>query len=543
MNLSMNQKLYLGFGILIAIMIFVATTGMLKVGNINQGLTTITELNALKQRYAINFRGSVHDRSIAIRDVILFEKTRMDSLLQEIQRLRDMYSEAAKNLQVIFSNDQLVNAEEKALLAEIQRIEKETVASVQQIISLKKQNQDDEAKQILLTTVAGQFVNWLAAINRLIDYEESQNQVITQEVKDIAQNFSYLMIVLTIIMACIGISIAFALGRFLKHSLGGEPQELKRIVNVIAKGDLTQQVTSAYEGSTLSAVILMQAKISEIIKTIVGVSKTLLDKTNIVSDASLLSQNAANRQEDMTTSLSEDIKQIQVNIAEVTKIAQLTSDNSTQSAELSERGREAVKKTAENLESVTQSAKDSASKIQSLYQHAQTIGNSAELIQEITDQTNLLALNAAIEAARAGESGRGFAVVADEIRKLAERTGVATQEINHIIELIQTETKEAVSSVEGMVREIDNSYEVANEASSVLDEIYHQATDSLDKIQQVASHSENQNNEINRLSQEINEIANIAQETSDILEKSRDEIKLLEDASHQLEKVIKEFKI
>ncbi|MBZ0091017.1 MAG: methyl-accepting chemotaxis protein [Sulfuricellaceae bacterium] len=135
----------------------------------------------------------------------------------------------------------------------------------------------------------------------------------------------------------------------------------------------------------------------------------------------------------------------------------------------------------------------SAKAIQTLNQRADDIGNIVAVIKEIASQTNLLALNAAIEAARAGEQGRGFAVVADEVRKLAERTTGATEDIQQMIDGIQAEAREAVNVMENGMEEVEQGLRLAEEAASDNSGLHDIVARLLAAIQHIAEHSENHN--------------------------------------------------
>jgi methyl-accepting chemotaxis protein len=139
---------------------------------------------------------------------------------------------------------------------------------------------------------------------------------------------------------------------------------------------------------------------------------------------------------------------------------------------------------------IAERVKESAKTIGGLGSRSDQIGEIVETIEDIADQTNLLALNAAIEAARAGEQGRGFAVVADEVRALAERTTKATREIAQMIELIQKETREAVSAMEEGVAEVEDGKVEASRSGDALREIINQINGVTEQINQVATAAE-----------------------------------------------------
>ncbi|MDE7317870.1 MAG: MCP four helix bundle domain-containing protein [Helicobacter sp.] len=540
--MKLSYRLYGGFGIVVLVAIIMVIIGIIQVIRIDKNLNTITNDNAVQQRYAINFRGSVHDRSIAIRDVILATTAPyLNQQITLINKLEKDYQDSAAPLDAIAATTMVPQA--KTLLQDIKKIEAATLPNIQKIIELKHADKEHEAKVFLADTVAEQFVQWLAAINRFIDYQENSNQSLTTATLEISESFTQLMIVLTIVMFIISVTVAYFTVRYVKNSLGDEPVRIKNIINTIAKGNLRISITNATKESALDSIVVMCNKITNIIQKISHSSHEIFEKSQDVAEVSKLAQEAANQQENMANKLSEEIKLIQQDTEQVYSIAQLTHTNSTDSAKLSESGKEAIQHAVENMSNVSQNAQSAVEQIQMLEQHVQTIGNSAGIIKEITDQTNLLALNATIEAARAGETGRGFAVVADEIRKLAERTDVATQEINRIIELIQKETRTAVAGIENISIEITQNLDITNQAADMLDQIYQQATDSLQNANQVAVYSEKQQQQIKTLSEDISTIANIAQTTSTSMNSNVSKINTLRTTINGLEESIAIFQI
>lgn len=165
-------------------------------------------------------------------------------------------------------------------------------------------------------------------------------------------------------------------------------------------------------------------------------------------------------------------------------------DSSQLTADLAKEGinssLEAVKKT----ELVTKLANDITKVVRKLGDSSQEIGRIIEFITNIADQTNLLALNAAIEAARAGEAGRGFAVVAEEVRKLAESSSKATDQIGHLIKEIQDEINQTINYVKNTADQLGQGKIAIGGAQRILEDIDKAAQDTFLQVQQIAGNSE-----------------------------------------------------
>jgi methyl-accepting chemotaxis protein len=206
---------------------------------------------------------------------------------------------------------------------------------------------------------------------------------------------------------------------------------------------------------------------------------------------------------------SEEMSQ---SIGDIAKNASLAADTSSRALSIATKGKEITDHVVTSVLDVHKSSVELSSMVEKLNNRVEEIGGIAIMIKNIADQTNLLALNAAIEAARAGEQGRGFAVVADEVRKLAERTIKATEEISGKIATVQTESHQtAAFMVEATTRSAgaaENIGGVGDALNSILNEIQNVK----DEVTKIAVAVEEQSATTEEVTKNIEETSSIAQE-------------------------------
>lgn len=214
--MSISSRLYSSFGLMILLIIILTVIGINRVSIMDNTLQNDVELTSTKQRYAINFRGSVHDRAISIRDVVLSEDNGSilykDSIL-DIKRLEEFYTSSAKSMDEIFTNKSNFVEEELIILNKIKSVESKTLPLVNEIIKLKSQGENLKALNILLNEASPLFTNWLKVINEFIDYQEAKNTVFITKVKDVASGFSYTMIIFLLIAIVLATSIAYFMSK------------------------------------------------------------------------------------------------------------------------------------------------------------------------------------------------------------------------------------------------------------------------------------------------------------------------------------------
>ncbi|EDO9794895.1 methyl-accepting chemotaxis protein [Campylobacter fetus] len=543
-NLKVSTKLYLSFAIVIFLMIIISVIGINRVDFIDKSLSTMTDVNSLKQRYGINFRGSVHDRAIVIRDVILTnENDELKTFLNDIARLEKFYNESDAPLKQFIKQIGSVTKEELDMIKDIDYINETTVPLYKKAILLKQEGKYDEAHELLMHEIAGKFTQWLAAINKFIDYQENANKELTDVIKAKASGFKYIMIVLTLIAIVIASTIGFLIQSGIKRQIGGEPKDVNNIISEVARGNLSIKSDTTYEASILAQTIKMQNKLKEIVESINQASYQVDDKTKILIETFKNVNTSVTKQNDIATNSTKIVQLAKQKTGDVANMAKDTQLNSNKATELCQNGKNSSNEVAQKMNEINATVAEQVNQIKLLSSHAKDISGAAELISEITDQTNLLALNAAIEAARAGEAGRGFAVVADEIRKLAERTGTATDEITNTIKIIQEQTEVAVSIIEQGVPKVEDGYKLSSDVAGLLNEIYNQAVDSSHKASEVVSVAENQVESMVLLATNIENISKVSHDTQDNMNQNQEKLKELEAISRKLNELIGFFKI
>ena len=314
----------------------------------------------------------------------------------------------------------------------------------------------------------------------------------------------------------------------------------------IASGDLTVKISKKYSGD--------HEKIKDSINNVThSLGKTLNDVSLAAVAAASAAHQISSSTEEMAAGANEQSSQtteVAGAVEEMTKTIFETTKNTTRAAEASKNagtvaleGGKVVKETINGMIRISDVVKHSSQTVQALGKSSNEIGEIIQVIDDIADQTNLLALNAAIEAARAGEQGRGFAVVADEVRKLAERTSKATQEIASMIKQIQKDTDGAVKSMKLGTDEVEKGKILAEKAGQSLKEIIAGAENVADIVTQVAVASEEQSRTSEQITQNIELINNVTQQNATGVRQiahAAEELNLL---TGNLQKLISGFKV
>ena len=257
----------------------------------------------------------------------------------------------------------------------------------------------------------------------------------------------------------------------------------------LAEGDLTvkatvtEDITGAIADSINFAVEALRSLVSTINETAVQVAAAAQETQ---ATAMHLAE-AAEHQAQQITSASAQIKERGISIDQVSRNSAESADVAQRSVQIAAKGAEVVRQTIQGMDNIRDQIQETSKRIKRLGESSQEIGSIVELINDISEQTNILALNAAIQAASAGEAGRGFAVVADEVQRLAERASNATKRIETLVQTIQSDTNEAVVSMEQTTAEVVAGARLAEDAGLALGEIEKVSNDLADLIQNIST--------------------------------------------------------
>jgi twitching motility protein PilJ len=313
----------------------------------------------------------------------------------------------------------------------------------------------------------------------------------------------------------------------------------------LAEGDLTvkatvtEDITGAIADSINFAVEALRSLVSTINETAVQVAAAAQETQ---ATAMHLAE-AAEHQAQQITSASQQINSIASSIDQVSKNSAESADVAQRSVQIAAKGADVVRQTIQGMDNIRDQIPETSKRIKRLGESSQEIGSIVELINDIAEQTNILALNAAIQAASAGEAGRGFAVVADEVQRLAERASNATKRIEALVQTIQSDTNEAVSSMEQTTAEVVAGARLAEDAGLALGEIEKVSNDLADLIQNISTAARQQSVAATNITATMSVIQEITTQTSHGASQTAESIGNLAQLAADLRRTVADFKL
>ena len=515
---KIQTRLAAGFGLLVLMFIGVSVYSIFTARGIDQRLSENSNFNSVVQRAAINFRGSAHDRSIAVRDVVLAPtEEALQRENQTIERLAKFYADSNTTLQAALQAASSVPPEVAPLLQDIEAIEDRTVRTTQRIIELVKDGAHRDASKLLWDEAKPQYEQWLAAINRLIDFLEVRINDNTQAANSASSHLPNVMLGLCLLAVVASAIISFFLNRSILGDLGAEPTQVREVIHAMQKGNLTVQIPVKDEDthSVMAALRNMRTSLHFLVSAV-------RDNIQLVHGISDDITQGNHNLETRSAESSRNLKRTATNIDALTQTLHQSADAASQANQLATQAASTAQRGGEVMGDVVQT-------MQTIQGSSQKIADITNVIDSIAFQTNILALNAAVEAARAGEQGRGFAVVATEVRQLAQRCANAAREIKVLIS--------------NSVQQVADGSQLVQDAGETMQEIVQSVSRVNDIIAEISAATDDQSSGFAQVTQAITVLEQVTMQNNSLVSDSSKSANALQSQAQQLTKLVSRFQL
>ena len=313
----------------------------------------------------------------------------------------------------------------------------------------------------------------------------------------------------------------------------------------LADGDLTttatvsEDFTGAIADSINYTIDQLRVLVSQINDTALRVSGAAQNSQQTALTLAEASENQAQE----IAGASAAVNEMAVTIDQVSSNAVESAAVAKRSVSIANTGAEMVQNTIKGMDNIREQIQETSKRIKRLGESSQELGDIVSLINDIADQTNILALNAAIQASMAGDAGRGFAVVADEVQRLAERSSGATKQIEALVKTIQSDTNEAVISMEQTTTEVVRGARLAQDAGAALEEIEKVSQELAELIQNISNAARQQAASAGHISNTMHVIQEITSQTSAGTTETARSIGNLAEMTDELRRSVAGFKL
>ena len=509
-NLKIGQRLALGFGAVLAILVAVLVAGLYNMSATNDLVKEIVEGNNVRLDSATDMRDAQRRISIATRDLLLVtDESSFAALDKNILAASTDYDRAAATL-----DKMAVLEETRTGLQRVAAARASAMSLINQVLEYGRANDNETGLTFLREKALPAVSAWQAAIGDIIAMQAARNKA-DQEGGEQQYRAARLML---IVIGVAALLVAAVIGWIISRSITRPMARAVQIARTVASGDLTSRIdvdSTDETGQLLAALKEMNASLQQIVGQVRDGTDTITTASREIAsgnlDLSARTEQQASSLEETASSMEElttTVRQNAENARQANQLALSASDVAT-------RGGAVVADVVKTMGAIT----ESAGKISDI------IG----VIDGIAFQTNILALNAAVEAARAGEQGRGFAVVASEVRNLAQRSASAAKEIKMLIDT--------------SVSNVDAGSRLVGAAGSTMEEILVSVQRVTDIMGDITMASREQENGIEQINQAVSEMDTVTQQNAALVEEAAAAAQSLQEQSERLAQVVSVFRV
>jgi methyl-accepting chemotaxis protein len=509
-NMRIGQRLATGFGVVIALLVMLAALSYLRIGALNQEVTTMVKERYPKTVLANAIKADVNEVTRSMLNVLIM--TDPDQVKPELAIIEAKNASATAALAELEKG--MSDPRGQAILKEIAAIRAKFIPSQKGFIDLINEDKKDSAMVKFMFSVRPQQAKYFEQLDKFTAYQNGVMVDAGDSATAVSQRTQLLILVLAAGAGIVSVAVAFLATRSITGPLG----EAVDVARRVADGDLTSiiDVTSTDEtGQMMEALKHMNDSLTRIVAEVRAGTESIASASGEIASGNL---DLSARTEQQAASLG----QTSGSMRELTGIVQQNADNAHQANQLAAqasavalRGGSAVSHVVDTMGSITASSKK--------------IVDIIGVIDGIAFQTNILALNAAVEAARAGEQGRGFAVVAAEVRNLAQRSAAAAKEIKTLIGDSVDKVREGSALVE--------------QAGLTMEEVVASVRRVTDIMGEITSASQEQSVGIASVSHTILEMDETTQQNAALVEESAAAAASMQDQAAKLARVVSVFKL
>ncbi len=495
-NLKIATKLISSFMVVLALTTFIGGFAITQLAQVNESAAEMAEnyMPSMQAAQAMQFYMAQY-RIREIRHVLAETPADRDQLEKSAGEMIKAFNESKQRYEKLLANPEERRLYEKFLpdWAHYQTISTK-------LLDLSRQNLVEQARNLIANESKQVFDQAADDIQQLVDLNNSGAVAANEQAKE--QYSSARMAIIMVLVTALVVGLALAI--FIAQVISRPLIAAAKVAGQLAEGDLTAQITVNSKDETGALMLAMQnmvAKLSYIISEVRNSANNLASASEEVSATAQSMSQATSEQAASVEQTSASIEQMSASINQNTENAKVTDGMASKASNEATEGGESVQKT-----------------VVAMKQIAQRIG----IIDDIAYQTNLLALNAAIEAARAGEHGKGFAVVAAEVRKLAERSQIAAQEIGELS---------------------SSSVDLAEKAGRLLDAMLPSINKTSDLVQEISAASEEQASGVGQINTAMNQLNQITQQNASSSEELAATSEELSSQAEQLQQTMSFFRI
>lgn len=512
-DMKLSSMLALGFATVILIGFLVAAYARLQLVQVGEEVQVLSQERVANMLLLQELRDDIGLIERQVRNLALL--TDPAQVAEEHSRYTGVRKHAAGVIERLRTS--LKSAELRVHMQKVEQLRPAYIAALDKSAQMGLDNDQEGARDLILGEQRQLQRQYLEALDEMIAYQRRMTSETAESSAKDVMAASAALLILSLLSAVLGVTVAWAITRRVKGQLGGEPAYAVQIAQQVAQGNLAVNVERRVgdETSVLAAMDQMRSRLAQIVGEVRASSESIATGANQIAtgntDLSQRTEEQASNLEETAASMEEMNSTVRQNADTVRTAAQLANAASSTAG----RGGEVVRQVVRTMEDITASSR--------------RISDIIGVIDSIAFQTNILALNAAVEAARAGEQGRGFAVVASEVRTLAHRSAQAAKEIKDLI-------GESVSKVDAGAHQVD-------QAGTTMQEVVEQARRVAELLDEVGAATQEQVQGISQVNVAVNQLDQVTQQNAALVEESSAAADSLSTQAARLVELVRVFRL